>query len=192
VPRRPYELSVPPSFAAYQDGLGRLIASATVFAPGLGALGGLGAWPATAVAPRDAAYRALFTPFEQSYWPQPLPTAGVVPALQQTVARLVRAGGRVAVGSEAPATPYGLGVHLELALLAAAGVANDQALRMASVEGALALGLEQQIGTLEEGKLADFVVLDGDPLARVGDTLKIVAVVKQGVWFDRATLLAPP
>ena len=79
-------------------------------------------------------------------------------------------GGRVAVGSDAPAVPYGLGVHLELARLAHAGIANDQILRMATAEGALALGLEQQIGTLEEGKLADFVVLDGDPLAHIGDT----------------------
>ena len=101
----------------------------------------------------------------------------------------VRAGGRVAVGSDAPAVPYGLGVHLELALLAHAGIANDQILRMATAEGALALGLEQQIGTLEEGKLADFVVLDGDPLAHIGDTLRIVAVAKGGVWREQASLL---
>jgi len=112
--------------------------------------------------------------------------------LAETVARLVRAGGRVAVGSDTPAVPYGLGTHLELALLAQAGIANDHVLRMATVEGALALGLERDIGTLEEGKLADFVVLDGDPLTRIGDTLKIVAVVKGGVWRDRQTLLTAP
>ena len=192
VPRRPYELHVSPSFTAYQDGFGRLIASATVLPPGLGALSGLGAWPDSMGSPRDAAFKALFTPFEQSYWPQPRPTLAVVPALQQTVARLVRAGGRVAIGSEAPATPYGLGVHLELALLVSSGIANDQVLRMATLDGALALGLEQQVGTLEEGKLADFVVVDGDPLVRIADTLKVVAVAKEGVWFDRATLLAAP
>ena len=108
------------------------------------------------------------------------------------MARLVRAGGRVAVGSDAPAVPYGLGLHLELALLARAGIANDQVLRMATAEGGLALGLEQQIGTLEEGKLADFVVLDGDPLAHIADTLRIVAVAKGGVWHERGSLLGPP
>ena len=115
-----------------------------------------------------------------------------VPALERTIARLVRAGGRVGVGSDAPAVPYGLGLHLELALLARAGIANDQILRMATAEGALALGLEQQIGTLEEGKLADFVVLDGDPLAHIADTLRIVAVAKAGVWRERESLLTPP
>jgi imidazolonepropionase-like amidohydrolase len=82
-------------------------------------------------------------------------------------------------------------VHYELALLAAAGIPNDQVLRLATAEGALALGLEQQVGTLEEGKLADFVVLDGDPLTRLADTLRIVAVIKGGHWFEREELLDP-
>ena len=84
------------------------------------------------------------------------------------------------IGSDAPAVPYGLGVHFELGLLAAAGLPNDQALRIATAEGALALGLERQIGTLEEGKIADFVVIDGDPLERLTDTLRITAVVRVG------------
>jgi Tol biopolymer transport system component len=193
VPPRPYELEVSPGFVAYQDGFSRLIASATVFTPGLGALAGLDHWPGErGAATRDPAYRTLFNPFEQAHWAQPRPLARTLPALEQTVARLVRGGGRVAIGSEAPTTPYGLGVHLELALLADAGVANDQVLRIATAEGALALGLEQQIGTLEDGKLADFVVLDGDPLQRLSDTLAIVAIAKGGTWYDRSALLTSP
>lgn len=188
-----YELEVSPGFTAYQDGFSQLIASSTVLAPGLAALAGLGGWPDAATHPaRDAAYRSLFTPYEQATWSQAGPIATAVPALQQTVARLIRGGGRVAAGSDAPLVPYGLGVHVELALLGGTGIANDQVLRIATAEGALALGLEQQIGTLEEGKLADFVVLDGDPLARLTDTLKIVAVAKGGVWHERQALLNAP
>jgi hypothetical protein len=183
------ELELSPGFTAYQDGFSRLIASETTFVTGLAALAGLHGWPAPL--PRDdGAFNALFTPAERSAWERPDRLAVAVPTIERTVARLVRAGGRVGVGSDAPAVPYGLGVHLELALLARAGIATDQVLRMATAEGALALGLEQHIGTLEEGKLADFVVLEGDPLAHIGDTLRIVAVAKGGVWHARADLVA--
>jgi imidazolonepropionase-like amidohydrolase len=116
----------------------------------------------------------------------------VVPGLQRTVARLARAGGRIGVGSDAPAVPYGLGLHLELALLVEAGIANDQVLRMATAGGALALGLERELGTIEEGKLADFVVIDGDPLADIADTLRIIAIAKGGAWQERSALLTTP
>jgi hypothetical protein len=184
------ELEVSPGFTAYQDGFSQLIAADSTFVTGLAALAGLHAWPSPR--PRnDSAFAALFTPAEQAVWERPDALATALPAIERTIARLVRAGGRVAVGSDAPAVPYGLGFHLELALLARAGIANDQILRMATVEGALALGLEQQIGTLEEGKLADFVVLDGDPLAHISDTLRVVAVAKGGTWYARPALLAP-
>jgi hypothetical protein len=183
------ELELSPGFTAYQDGFSRLIASETTFVTGLAALAGLNGWPTPR--PRDdGAFGALFTPAERSAWERPDALATAVPAIERTVARLVRAGGRVGVGSDAPAVPYGLGVHLELALLARAGIATDQVLRMATAEGALALGLEQHIGTLEEGKLADFVVLEGDPLAHIADSLRIIAVAKGGAWYPRADLLA--
>jgi hypothetical protein len=185
------EPELSPGFTAYQDGVSRLMAAETTLVTGLAALTGLHGWPAPR--PRnDPAFTALFTPTEQAAWGRPDALGAAVPALERTLARMVRAGGRVAVGSDAPAVPYGLGVHLELALLARAGIANDQVLRMATAEGALALGLEQQIGTLEAGKLADFVVLDGDPLTHIADTLRIVAVAKGGIWYARQSLLDPP
>jgi Tol biopolymer transport system component len=188
---RSAELELSPGFTAYQDGFSRLMAGETTLVTGLAALTGLHGWPAPR--PRnDAAFAALFTPTEQAAWGRPNALGEAVPAIERTIARLIRAGGRVGVGSDAPAVPYGLGVHLELALLARAGIANDQILRMATAEGALALGLEQQIGTLEQGKIADFLVLDGDPLANIGDTLRIMAVVKGGAWHDRQSLLTPP
>jgi len=184
------ELELSPGFTAYQDGFSRLIAAETTFVTGLAAVAGLDGWP-TPRPRRDGAF-ALFTPVEQAAWERPDALGQVVPGLERTIARLVRAGGRVGVGSDAPAVPYGLGVHLELALLAEAGIGNDQVLRMATAGGALALGLERDVGTLEEGKLADFVVVEGDPLTNIADTLRIVAVAKGGVWHDRAQLVAAP
>jgi Tol biopolymer transport system component len=184
------ELELSPGFSAYQDGFSRLIASETTFVTGLAALAGMPGWPAPRPRRDDAA--ALFTPVEQAAWERPDVLAAALPSLERTVARLVRAGGRVGVGSDAPAVPYGLGVHLELALLARAGIPNDQVLRMATAGGALALGLERELGTLEPGKLADFVVVDGDPLTHIADTLRIKAVAKGGVLYERAALLATP
>jgi Tol biopolymer transport system component len=184
------ELELSPGFTAYQDGLSRLITSETTFVTGLAAVAGLHGWP-TPRPSRDDAY-ALFTPVEQAAWERPDSLGSALPSLERTIARLVRAGGRVGVGSDAPAVPYGLGVHLEIALLARAGIANDQVLRMATAGGALALGLERELGTLEEGKLADFVVIDGDPLTHIADTLRIVGVAKGGVWQERSSLVAPP
>ena len=106
--------------------------------------------------------------------------------------RRCRAGGLVTAGSDAPAVPYGLGLHAELALLREAGLANDQVLRLATANAALALGLERDLGTLEVGKLADFVVLTGDPLTRIADSLRIEAVVKGGVWLERQELMTSP
>jgi Tol biopolymer transport system component len=183
------ELELSPGFIVYQDGFSRFVTSGTTLVTGLAALAGV---PSSARSIQDAAYPALFTNVERASWERPDELAGLLPPLQETIARLIRAGGRVAIGSDAPAVPWGVGVHLELALLADAGIPNDQVLRMATIEGALALGLESQLGTLEEGKLADFVVLDGDPLADVAATRKIVAVAKGGVWHDRGTLVASP
>ncbi len=190
VATRGLELELSPGFTAYQDGISRIIASEATFVTGLAALAGLQGWPAPRPR-RDDAY-SLFTPVEQAAWERPDSLGAAMPALERTITRLVRAGGRLGVGSDAPAVPYGLGVHLELALLARAGIANDQILRMATAGGALALGLERDLGTLETGKLADFVVVDGDPLTNIADTLRIVAVVKGGEWQERSSLLTQP
>jgi Tol biopolymer transport system component len=187
-----YELEISPLQTSYQDSVSRVIASGTVTGSALGAVYGLAAGAAGRLfVTRDSGYPMLFTPAEQRSWTEPgLPTAGG--GLGATLARLIRAGGRVAIGTDSPAVPYGLGLHYELALLAEAGIAHDQILRLATAEGAIALGLEREVGTLEEGKVADFVVLRGDPLARIADSLTITAVVKNGEWHERSALLAGP
>ncbi|HEX6997307.1 MAG TPA: amidohydrolase family protein [Gammaproteobacteria bacterium] len=192
--RSPYSLELSPLNASYQDSLAPIVASGTVVVPTLAALYGLAEWQPRPLNRRldDPAFAQLFGPAERERWSRSRLAGDTLAALQDTVTRLVRSGGRVAIGTDAPAAPYGLGVHVEMQRLAAAGIASDQVLRIATAQGALALGLEQQLGTLEEGKLADFVVLTGDPLTRIDDTLTITAVVKGGRWFDREELLTAP
>jgi hypothetical protein len=113
---------------------------------------------------------------------------GAAGALSTTIARVMRGSGRVAIGSDAPAVPFGEGFHDELAVLAGADIPNDQILRWATAGGAIALGLSLDAGTIEPGRLADLVVVDGDPLTEIGDLRRIVAVVKSGVWHDAASL----
>ena len=120
---------------SYQDAIATLISSSTVLPSALGAAVGLQGWAdqlARGAHVRDPAYSSLFTPAERAAWGSSAPASAALPRLQQTVARLVRAGGRVAIGSDAPAVPYGLGVHYDLGLIAAAGLPNDQALRIAT------------------------------------------------------------
>jgi hypothetical protein len=178
---------------SYQDTVATLLASETVLSTGLAALAG---WPVATQRGRGRASESmsgLFSPSEQRRWSDgaAVNPAVIVP-LQETVARILRSGGAVAVASDAPAVPYGYGVHAELTLLAEAGIPNDQVLRLASASGAIALGLARQLGTLEPGKLADFVVVQGDPLARIADAAAVTAVVKGGVWRSREELLARP
>jgi imidazolonepropionase-like amidohydrolase len=64
-----------------------------------------------------------------------------------------------------------------------------EALRAATIGSATAIGRQAELGSLEVGKLADFVVLDGDPLANVENTLRIHRVVKDGRVYDEAALM---
>ncbi|HUF72283.1 MAG TPA: amidohydrolase family protein [Gammaproteobacteria bacterium] len=104
--------------------------------------------------------------------------------------RIMQDTGRIAIGSDAPAVAYGLGFHDELARLAGRGVPPAQVLRYATAGGAIALGLSLQLGTLEPGRLADLIVIDGDPLRNLGDLKRIEAVVTGGVWRDADALVA--
>src|SRR3546814_1711646 len=93
----------------------------------------------------------------------------------------VHAGMRVAAGTDA-GTPFNRHTELprELALMVAIGMSPMQALRAATAHAAANLDLLDQIGTIEVGKAAALVLLDGDPLEAVGTYDRPVLVTKAG------------
>jgi imidazolonepropionase-like amidohydrolase len=102
--------------------------------------------------------------------------------------RALAAGVKVVAGTDAGGHGHPANA-LELACLVGAGMTPLEALRAATGLAAECLGLERDIGTVEKGKLADLVVVDGDPLADIAvlqKTEKIALVVKGGaVAADR-------
>lgn len=81
----------------------------------------------------------------------------------------------------------GLGVHWELWALGEA-MGPEGALRAATIDAAWYLGMEDDLGSLEAGKLADMVVIDGDPLLDLRDSVKITEVIQGGIRRDGETL----
>jgi hypothetical protein len=95
----------------------------------------------------------------------------------------------VVAGSKPNGLPAGQGLHAELLALAAAGLNGEQVLQAAGRNAARMLGLENQVGTILPGAVADLVLVAGDPLARPTDLLNIVAVVRNGRFFSLVSLL---
>jgi imidazolonepropionase-like amidohydrolase len=99
-------------------------------------------------------------------------------AMQQMFQRAMKIGVKVAFGTDSAVEPHGLDAR-EFALMVKNGMTAAQALRAATAGGADLLGLADQIGTLEAGKLADLVAVPGDPLQDIRRT-EAVAFVMQG------------
>ena len=107
--------------------------------------------------------------------------------LQSAQARkIVEAGGRVGVGSHGQL--QGLGYHWELWTIASGGMKAHDALRVSTIFGAEALGLDKDLGSLEPGKLADLVVLSGNPLADLMNTNTVTQVMKNGRLYNADTM----
>jgi sugar lactone lactonase YvrE len=90
-----------------------------------------------------------------------------------------RAGGRVNLGGHGQM--QGLGPHWEMWTFVQAGMTPLEAIRVATLNPARTLGLDQDLGSLEPGKLADFVVLDKNPLEDIHNSESVALVVKNGV-----------
>ncbi len=110
--------------------------------------------------------------------------------LRKMLARMHAEGVTLLAGSHAPIPliPHGYGLHQELARLSEAGLGPVEALRAATLHPARYLDRLNELGTVEEGKLADLVLLDGNPLEDITNTRHIRAVVVNGRLYRRADL----
>jgi hypothetical protein len=108
------------------------------------------------------------------------------PRLAAQDAKLIKAGGRVCIGSHGQF--QGLGYHWEMWALASGGASNMDVLRSATLRGAEAMGFAQDLGSIEPGKLADLVVLNKNPLDDIRNTNTIQYVMKNGELFEGDTL----
>ena len=106
--------------------------------------------------------------------------------LAKIAASLEKAG--VVVNTGAHGQREGLGLHWEIWMLAQGGLTAHEALRCATANGARSLGLDRDIGTLQPGKLADIIVIDGNPLQDIRQSEKVVWTMVNGRLYDAATL----
>jgi imidazolonepropionase-like amidohydrolase len=111
---------------------------------------------------------------------------------QRMLGRFVAGGGRLALSGGSPQTPYGLGLHAELRLLAGAGLGRAQVLQIATAGNAAALGLRDELGRVAPGQQADLLIVAGDPLADLDDLLRIETIIVGGRVHPLEALLPAP
>jgi len=106
-------------------------------------------------------------------------------AMQNLVKALHDAGVRIVAGTDAMA---GFSLHRELELYVDAGIPAPDALRIATLGAARVMKRDQELGSVAPGKLADLILVDGDPASRISDIRRVVLTVKDGTIYDPAAL----
>jgi len=105
----------------------------------------------------------------------------------RTVKQLHDAGVSIQVGAHGQRE--GLGAHWELWMFVQGGMTPHQALRAGTIRGAAYLGMEKELGSIEAGKLADLIVVDGNPLQDIRQSERVQYTIVNGKAYDAATLV---
>lgn len=143
--------------------------------------------------------RKFFTPEVQAWVKTKPPRKAVASwdslywAMRRTTKAFYDAGGLLTLGTDNPSTGEfiaGFSAHRELHTLVLAGIPPAAALKIATINGARAMGVSDKLGTLEAGKLADLFVIDGNPLTDIKNTRNVQMVMKSGFIYDPKALLA--
>ncbi len=111
----------------------------------------------------------------------------MLPLMYDNLRRFVAAGGTLALGDDhggVPNMPVGMPMA-ELLHWQTAGLSPQQIIEASTRGSALAIGLEAELGTVEVGKLADLLVVQGNPLADLSALARPILVVHNGRIVDR-------
>jgi imidazolonepropionase-like amidohydrolase len=106
----------------------------------------------------------------------------VGPKIQSTFAKAYKAGVKIAFGTDAGVFKHGSN-WMEFGFMIEAGMPAMDAIKAATINAADLLGMKEQLGSIEAGKLADIVAVDGDPLKDAKVFGKVVFVMKDGVMY---------
>jgi imidazolonepropionase-like amidohydrolase len=82
----------------------------------------------------------------------------------------------------------GFTLHRELELYVQAGISAPEVLRIATLGAARVARKDQELGSITPGKLADMVLVDGDPTKRISDVRRPTLVIKDGAFYEPAAL----
>jgi imidazolonepropionase-like amidohydrolase len=104
----------------------------------------------------------------------------------QIVGALHKAGVTIVAGTDQTVPGYSL--HREIELYAQAGFTPMEAIQAATIVPARVMGLDKELGTVEAGKRADLIVIDGDPLQDIHNTRNVEFVITNGVMYNAAEL----
>ena len=198
--RRGYSPKISGLSRSYRDVIDLLTASKMTLTPTIGIQGGF-----RLQTMRDASWiddpriPRLYPPAVAQRWREQVrapasaaaieEAARLVTPQERTVYQVVKGGGRVTAGTDSPINPYGLALLMELENYASGGLTPVEVLRTATTVNADALGAGADLGSIEPGKLADLVVIDGNPLVNIKDLRRVKRVMKDGQLYDLDALL---
>jgi Tol biopolymer transport system component/imidazolonepropionase-like amidohydrolase len=199
--RRGYSPKLSLLARSYQDVIDLLTSSKMTLTPTIGIQGGFRLQTL-----RDASWlddprmQALYPRAVAERWRAETRTPASPAALEEaqrlvapqehTVYQVVRGGGRVTAGTDAPIDPYGLSLLMELENYVSGGLTAVEVLRTATTVSAEAMGIGADIGSIQPGRLADLAFIDGDPLQNIKDLRRVRRVMKDGLIYTVSSLVA--
>ena len=113
-------------------------------------------------------------------------------AKQRTISHFFRAGGTVTLGTDHFSTGEylpGFGAHREMEIMVSSGIPAKDVIKIATINGAKALRIDQERGSISKGKFADLFIIKNDPLKNIRNTRTVHTVVSEGKVYKTNELL---